>query len=218
MNAVESVRALRLLETDDDDVRFRDALIELFDGDGTVYLVSGYFTYQGYLAIRDSIEQFLERSRENQLVAIVSPASDQFSSRIALDLWNLDEHDQVTILKKSRGLHAKLYLRDGPRPKCIVGSANITQVAFKYNIELNVEFERDRVDHPDMQPFLDWVEELKETSDPLRRRDLFGPVQFGGSVINWSNKARLLPARNVALRVAPVILLIIILSSVFRVI
>lgn len=213
---IEAKPSVKLLETDDSDHRFKEALAELFAGDGTVYLVSGYFTYQGYRSIRDDIVTFLERSRDNELVAIVGPASDQFSARIAHDLWNLDEHGQVRLYKQSRGLHAKLYLRDGPEPRCIVGSANITQVAFEYNVELNVELRRADPEHPDLKQFIEWVEGIVAESEPLRRRDLLGPVLVGSSFINWSNKARLLPMRNVALRVVPVLLLVVALAGLFR--
>lgn len=206
---------VRLLDTDNSDIRFQEALAELFAEDGTIYIVSGYFTYQGYRAIREEIVAFLERSRDNELITVVSPASDQFSPRIAHDLWALDEHDQVRIYKQPRGLHAKLYLRDGPHPLCLLGSANITQVAFKYNIEINVEIARESIDHPDLRPFYEWMLKLVETSDPLRRRDLFPPYQVGGSVANWSNKARYLPKRNVALRAIPVLLLLVFFSGMF---
>lgn len=208
--------SVRLLDTNSSSVRFEEALSELFEDDGTIYLVSGYFTYQGYLAIRDDIVSFLDRSRENRLVVVVGAASDQFSSRIAFDLWKLDDNDQVKLYKFRRGLHAKLYLRDGPNPTCILGSANITQVAFRYNVELNVEITRESVEHPDIQPFRDWAVDLVESSEPLRRRDIFAPVQIAGSIANWSNKARLLPIRNVLLRVLPVLLLLILLSSLFQ--
>ncbi|WP_255192557.1 phospholipase D family protein [Natronobeatus ordinarius] len=207
---------VELLGTDDSDRRFQEALSDLFARDGTVYLVSGYFTYLGYRAIRNDIVSFLERSRDNELVAIVGPASDQFSARIAYDLWKLDDHDQVRLYKQPRGLHAKLYLRDGPEPRCIIGSGNITQVAFEYNVELNVDMRRECSDHPDIRQFLEWVDELVATSTPLRRRDIFGPVQVGSSFVNWSNKARLLPVRNVALRVIPVLLLLMLLAAMFR--
>ncbi len=216
MNEFGAQRTVELLDTDDSDRRFQEALADLFDGDGTVYLISGYFTYFGYLAIRDEIVSFLERSRDNELVVIVGPASDQFSARIAYDLWKLDDHDQVRLYKRPRGLHAKLYLRDGPEPRCIIGSGNITQVAFEYNIELNVDLHRDSCDHPDLKQFLEWIDDLVADAEPLRRRDVFGPVQIGNSVLNWSNKARLLPMRNVALRVIPVVLLIVLLAGVLR--
>ena len=209
---------MELLETDDSDRRFQEALSDLFAGDGTVYLVSGYFTYLGYRSIREDVVSFLERSPDNELVAVVGPASDQFSARIAYDLWKLDDDDQVRLYKRSRGLHAKLYVRDGPEPRCIIGSGNITQVAFEYNIELNVDFTRDSSDHPDLKQFLEWADDLVADAEVLRRRDLFGPVQIGSSFVNWSNKARLLPVRNVALRVIPILLFIVLLAGVFRVV
>lgn len=212
MTQIAAGPTVQLLDTGNTDIRFQEALADLFAEDGKIYIVSGYFTYQGYRAIRDEIVSFLERSRENELIAVVSPASDQFSPRIAYDLWNLDDHDQVHIYKQARGLHAKLYLRDGPNPTCILGSANITQVAFKYNIELNVKIKRESIDHPDLNPFLEWIEELVVSSEPLGRRDLLPPFQVGGSVVNWSNKARHLPTRNVALRAIPAVLLIIFFS------
>lgn len=216
MSATEIGSAVGRLSSNDDDRGTKEALADLFAGDGTVYIVSGYFTYQGYLAIRDDVVSFLERSRENELVVVVGPASDQFSSRIAYDLWKLDDHDQVELYKRSRGLHAKLYVRDGPEPRCIVSSANITKVAFEYNVELGVEMTRERSDHPDVRQYLDWAEDLVASSEPLRRRDVLGPVQVGSAVANWSNKAWLLPTRNVALRVIPVLLLLVFLSVTFR--
>lgn len=213
---IEDEPTIGLLGTNDSDRRFPEALADLFAGDGTVYLVSGYFTYHGYLAIRDDIVSFLERSRDNELVAVVGPASDQFSARIAHDLWALDDHGQVHLYKQPRGLHAKLYVRDGPNPRCIVGSANITQVAFEYNIELSVELTRESSEHPDLKQFLSWADELVAASEPLRRRDVIAPVQIGSSFVNWSNKARLLPTRNVALRVLPILLLLVLLAGAFR--
>lgn len=213
MTEVSAEPSVRLLDTHSSEIRFQEALSDLFAEDGTIYVVSGYFTGQGYRTIRDDIVAFLERSRENELIAVVSPAADQFSPTIAHDLWSLDEHDQVRLYKQPRGLHAKLYLRDGPNPTCILGSANITQVAFKYNIEINVQITRESVDHPDMKPFLEWFLGLVESSDPLRRRDLLAPVQVGGSIVNWSNKARHLPKRHVALRVTPVFLFVMLFSG-----
>jgi hypothetical protein len=204
-----------MLDTKTTGVRFREALSELFSEDGTVYIVSGYFTYQGYHAIRDDIVSFLKRSPENELVAVVSPAADQFSPRIAHDLWSLGYDDRVRLYKQPKGLHAKLYIRDGPKPTCILGSANITQVAFEYNTEINVEITRDSIDHPDIRMFHDWMLNLVENSEPLRRRDILAPFQVVGSVLNWSNKARYLPKRNLALRALPVLLILLFVSAFF---
>lgn len=213
---IEAEPTIELLDTDDSDCRFQEALADLFAGDGTIYVVSGYFTYLGYLAIRDNIVSFLDRSPDNELVVVIGPASDQFSARIAHDLWKLDDHDQVRLYKRSRGLHAKLYLRDGPNPRCITGSANITQVAFEYNIELNVDLTRESSEHPDMKQFIEWADELVSASEPLRRHDIFAPVLIGSSFVNWSNKARLLPMRHVVIRVIPLLLLIVLLVWLLR--
>ena len=207
---------LRLLDTDATDIRFQEALSDLFTGDGTIYIISGYFTYHGFRSIKDDIIAFLSRARENELILVVGPASDQFSARIAYDLWKIDDHDQITIYKQPRGLHAKLYLRDGPQPTYLIGSANITQVAFRYNIELNIEITSESTEDANFKPLLEWADELVARSTPLRRRDIFAPVQFGGSIRNWSNKAQLLPKRDVALRVVPVVIAILLISVLFR--
>ncbi len=208
--------SLRLLDTDATDVRFEEALSNLFTGDGTIYIISGYFTYHGFRSIKDDIIAFLDRERENELIFVVGPASDQFSARIAYDLWKIDDHDQIRIYKQSRGLHAKLYLRDGPEPTYLIGSANITQVAFKYNIELNIEVTRESTEDADFKPVLEWAEKLVAASTPLRKRDIFAPVQFGGSIRNWSNKAKLLPKRDVVIRVVPFLMAILLISVVVR--
>ncbi|WP_255171083.1 phospholipase D family protein [Natrononativus amylolyticus] len=214
--STEPTPTVGLLGTNESDRRVQEALVDLFAGDGTVYIVSGYFTYQGYRAIRGDLVSFLERSRDNELHVLVGPASDQFSARIARDLWALDDHGQVHLYKQPRGLHAKLYLRDGPDPHCIIGSANITQVAFEYNVELSLEITRESNSHPDIRSFLDWTEDALAQAEPLRRRDILGPVQVVSSFVNWSNKARLLPVRNVALRVIPVLLFAVVLAGLFR--
>ncbi|WP_254862247.1 phospholipase D family protein [Halovivax gelatinilyticus] len=216
MSAATVESNVQLLGSDAGGRRVQDSLSDIFAGDGTVYIVSGYFTYQGYRTIRDDVVSFLDRSPENELVVVVGPASDQFSARIAYDLWNLDRDGQVRLYKQPRGLHAKLYVRDGPEPTMYLGSANITQVAFEYNVELGLELTRESPGHPDLKPALEWCGDLVAASTPLRRRDLIGPVQVGSSFVNWSNKARLLPLRNVALRVLPVVLSIFVLSMLFR--
>jgi hypothetical protein len=53
--------------------------------------------------------------------------------------------------------------------------------------------------------FLRWADELVADAEPLRRHDVLAVVQVGTSLVNWSNKPRLLPARHVALKVAPVL-------------
>lgn len=213
-----TARSFELVDTDRTDLRFLDALSDLFAEDGTIYLVSGYFTYQGYLAIRDDIFSFLERNRQNELILIVGPASDQFSPRIAHELWKRDAFDQVQLFKQPRGLHAKLYFRDGPMPRIIIGSANITRVAIEYNTELNIMFGRGQANHPDIEPIREWVTGLVDSSKPLRRFDIVAPVLILSSLLNWSNKAMILPPRNVVLRAIPILLLLLLFGSIMRII
>ena len=201
----------QLIRSDPGERRVREALGDLFSGDGTIYLVVGFFTYNGFREIRDATARFLERSPENELKVVVSPSSDQFSSRIARELRQLDPDDQVELYVFERGLHAKLYLRDGPDGHVILTSANLTQVAFRYNVELGIELVGDR-EHPQIRPFVEWVDELVERARPVRRRDLLGPVQLVNTVINWTNKGRLLPVRHVARRIAPILLLALVFT------
>lgn len=88
-------------------------------------------------------------------------------------------------------------------------------MAFEYNTEINVEITRDSIDHPELKMFHDWMLNLVERSEPLRRRDILAPFQVGGSVINWSNKARYLPKRNLALRALPFLLVFLFFSGAF---
>lgn len=193
-----------------------DALGELFDGNGTICLVVGYFTYNGYRSLRGDIERFLDRSPDNELVVVVGTASDQFSPRIARDLWDMDTDGQVELYRYPLGLHAKLYLRDGPDPRMILTSANLTQVAFRYNVELGVEIATHDRDHPYIEPFRRWAEELVASAKPLRRRDLFAPIQMKNTVVNWTNKGRLLPRQYVAKRIAKAAVLVVAFAFLIR--
>ena len=202
---------VQLLPSSPDSRGIRAAIHDLFAEDGTVYLVVGFFTYNGFHEIKDEIATFLERSPENNLYVVVGPSSDQFSSRIARELWSMSDMDQVHVLKYSRGLHAKLYLRDGPNPHVILGSANLTRVAYRYNLELGIELAGPE-DHEAIESFIDWAEWLVAEAQPMTRADLLFPVQLMNAVINWSNKARLLPPRHIAKRVTPIIVLMILVT------
>lgn len=206
----DSRRTYEILDTDTTEPRFKQALSDLFDGDGTIYLVSGYFTKQGYLSLKEEIESFLDRSPDNTLKVVVGSTSDQLSPGIARDLWRMDDRGQVEIYKRPKGLHAKLYLRMGPEPECILGSANITRVAFEYNTELSLRLDGGS-DH-DLEPLQDWVDALIQDSEKLRARDVSAPALVIGSALNWSNKARLLPVSHVALRATPILLLLSLLG------
>lgn len=182
----------------------------LFDGDGTIYLITGFFTENAYRSLRDDIIDFLKRRADNTLVVVANPTADQFSKSVATDLRSLDAPGSVRLLQYPRSfLHAKLYLRDGPDPMVILGSANLTRGAFAYNLEVGLVIEGDGPDDPEVRPFLDWTEELVAESTPISRRDLFFPVRVVNSVINWLNKGRLIPARFAATKAAPLMLAIV---------
>ncbi|AFZ73607.1 phospholipase D family protein [Natronobacterium gregoryi] len=175
-----------------------EQLRTLFEGDGTIYLVTGFFTYNAYHTLRPDIEAFLSRSTENELVIVVGPTADQFSATIARDLWQLDSGEQVHLYKYPDGfLHAKLYVRTGEHPAVVVGSANLTQVAFEQNLELSAYVEGDGPDDARIEPFADWIDDLLEVCKPVRRRDLFKPVMLSKTLVNWTKKGKLLPSRAV---------------------
>lgn len=186
-----------------------DTIRDLFAGDGTIYLVTGFFTGNAYRLLRDDIADFLERSSENRLVILANPSADQFSKWVIRDLRRIEESDRLQLLKYPHGfLHAKLYVRDGPEPMAIIGSANLTRGAFDYNLELGLVVEGDGPDDPDVGRFVEWVEKVIEYSRPIKRRDLFLPVRMSMTVINWVNKGRLLPVKHVATRLTPILLVL----------
>lgn len=214
MTVTTELPEFRLLRSDTEQRECRAALSRLFGGDGTIYLIVGFFTYNGYRSIREEIIDFLERDPGNELHVVVGPATDQFSPRIAQDLRSLAAGDRVQVYTYRRGLHAKLYLRDGPDPMVIHTSANLTQVAFSYNLELGFQLVANDRSHPQIAPFIAWAEELVDRSKPMRRRDLLWIVQLLTSIANWSNKARLLPRRHIAKRMAPFLVLLVAVAIV----
>ncbi|EMA36347.1 phospholipase D family protein [Halobiforma nitratireducens] len=190
-----------------------EQLRTLFEEDGTIYLVTGFFTYNAYHTLRPDIEAFLSRSSENELVIVVGPAADQFSATIARDLWRLDSGDQVHLHKYPDGfLHAKLYVRTGEKPAVIIGSANLTQVAFEQNLELSAYVEGTGPGDERIAPFVDWIDDLLEVCEPITRRDLFKPVMLARTVTNWAKKGKLLPSRAVFGHRASYVVLVILLG------
>lgn len=191
----------------------KDAIRGLFAEDGTVYLISGFFTVNAYQALRPDIVSFLDRSPDNALVLVVGSGMDQFSADIANDLWNLDTSGSIRIYRYPHGfLHAKLYLRIGATPMAIVGSINLTRVAFEQNLELGVLIRGESVDDPRITPLVNWVNELLEECVALRRRHLLAPLRLMTTLVNWVNKGRLLPVgytvRRISFRLMFVLVLI----------
>ncbi len=195
-----------------------DALRDLLAEDGSVYIVVGFFTYNGFRVLRSEFRSFLDRSPDNTLVFIVGPASDQFSPRIARDLWAWDTAGEVKVRKQPKGLHAKLYLRTGETSHMILGSANLTRVAFEYNVELGIELRASTPSHPRIDPYVEWVEDLALAAPLLDSRDLRFPLPVYSSVVNWTNKAKLLPRQYVLRRITPYAALLVVVAVVFRLI
>lgn len=166
----------------------------LFAEDGTIYLVSGFFTYRAFERLRPEIVQFLSRSADNELVVVIGAGLDQFSPKIAHNLARMERSEQVEVLKYTDGfLHTKLYLRTGENPVAIIGSANLTTVAFTQNTELGL---RVRPDNAAFDEVLQYRDALLDASEPATGRDLFRPVMAYNTLVNWSNKGRLLPFRT----------------------
>jgi len=187
-----------------------DIFHRLFAGEGTIYLITGFFTATAYNMLRDDIIAFLERDPDNELVVLVSPAADQISTKVIHDLQKLESSGQIRLRSyPDRFLHAKLYIRDGPEPLAILGSPNLTKVAFEYNLELAFVVEGDGPDDPAIARLVAWAEEFVDACDAVRARDTFTPIRVGHSIRHWSNKARLLPARHVVSRLTPIIILIV---------
>lgn len=196
------------------DERVVDSLTRLFDEDGTVYLITGYFTSGAYQTIRPDIERFLSRSPENELVVIVSPTADQFNPSIGRDLLQLDDTGRVRVYKYPDGcLHAKLFLRTGEHPLAIVGSVNLTRAALEQNVELSVLIEGTDPSDERMEELTEWTRQLIADSEPISNTDLLRPVMVLNTISVWRNKAKLLPRKPITRQ--PVVYLLLVLIGFY---
>ncbi|SNZ11988.1 PLD-like domain-containing protein [Natronoarchaeum philippinense] len=179
------------------DNRFTERLVveavrRLFDADGTVYLATGYLTWSGYLAIRDKILEFLARSPDNRVVIVVSTGADQFSRLVATALWNLDFDDRIRLLTYRDGfVHPKLYLRDGPDPALVMGSANLTWDGLGKNLELAWYYEPDDPADPVFQSHLEWMLRFVTACDRVTPADLKRYVRLRKTIDTWTSKGRI---------------------------
>jgi phosphatidylserine/phosphatidylglycerophosphate/cardiolipin synthase-like enzyme len=173
-----------------------DAVTRLFEADGTVYLTTGYFTWSGYLTLRDSLLSFLARSPDNEVYVVVATGADQFSRLVAHALWDLDVDDRVRLLTYRDGfIHPKLYLRDGPDPALVTGSANLTWDGLGKNLELAWYYAPDERVDPVFQTHLAWVEAFIAECEPVTTDDLRRTARLRRTVDTWLSKGRLnLPA------------------------
>ncbi len=205
---------MELVSNQSADLPIEESLIRLFDENGTIYVVTGYFTTGAYQFIKPAMEEFLAREQSNELIVIVSPTVDQFAAQIGHDLRTLGEDGQVQVYKYPHGcLHAKLYLRTGPNPAAIVGSVNLTRVALKQNVELSLQIDGTDPNDERIERLTEWVTALQDESEPLTRRDMFWPVMALNSLSIWANKARLMPRNPTAYQ--PMIYLLLALVGLY---
>lgn len=169
-----------------------EAVLRLFEGDGTVYLATGYLTWSGYLAIEDALRTFLARSRENRVYVVVSASADQFSRLVARAIWELDVDDRCRLLTYRDGfIHPKLYLRDGPDPALVMGSANLTWDGLGRNLELVWYYRPDDPDDPIFRSHLDWMTRFVAACEPITEADLTRRVRLRRMTDNWLSKGRI---------------------------
>ncbi|WP_254525951.1 phospholipase D-like domain-containing protein [Natrinema caseinilyticum] len=169
-----------------------EAVRRLFDADGTVYLATGYFTWSGYLTIRDQLQTFLARSADNRVVIVVSTGADQFSRLVATTLWELDFDDRIQLLTYRDGfVHPKLYIRDGPDPALVMGSANLTWDGLGKNLELAWYYAPDDPDDPVFQSHLEWMVDFVDGCDRVTPADLTRSVRLHKTIDTWTAKGRI---------------------------
>lgn len=169
-----------------------EAVLRLFEGDGTIYLATGYLTWSGYLTIRESLLAFLMRSPDNRLVIIVSTGADQFSRLVANALWSLDFDDRIQLQTYRDGfVHPKLYLRDGDDPAFVMGSANITWDGLGKNLELVWYYEPDDPTDPIFCSHLGWMVSFVSQCDRITPDDLARRARLRKTVDTWSSKGRI---------------------------
>jgi len=169
-----------------------EAVLRLFEEDGVVYLCAGYFTWSGFLTLRDSLLEFLGRSADNEVYVVVSTGADQFSRLVANELWELDTDDQVSLLTYRDGfIHPKLYLRDGDHPALVMGSANLTWDGLGKNLELAWYYApADRTD-PIFQTHYSWVASFVAECEPVTTADLRPMVRLRRTADTWLSKGRI---------------------------
>lgn len=169
-----------------------EAVLRLFEADGTIYLATGYLTWSGYLTIRDSLQEFLVRSTNNRVVIVVSTGADQFSRMVATALWDLDVDDRMQLLTYRDGfVHPKLYLRDGDDPAFVMGSANLTWDGLGKNLELAWYYSPDRPDDSIFRSHLEWMAYFVSQCDRITPTDLTRRIRLRKTIDTWSSKGRI---------------------------
>ncbi|WP_440991772.1 phospholipase D family protein [Haloarchaeobius baliensis] len=169
-----------------------EAVMRLFEEDGTIYLTTGYFTWSGFLTIRPALVEFLARSPENELYVVVATGADQFSRLVATALWELDVDDRVHLLTYRDGfIHPKLYLRDGAQPALVSGSANLTWDGLGKNLELAWYYAPDDPSDPIFQTHLAWVVAFLQPCETITQADLARVTRLRRTTRTWLSKGRI---------------------------
>ncbi|WP_158057589.1 phospholipase D family protein [Halorussus halophilus] len=169
-----------------------EAVLRLFESDGTVYLATGYLTWSGYLTIADSLREFLARNPDNRVVIVVSTGADQFSRLVANAIWDLDVDDRCQLLTYRDGfIHPKLYIRDGEDPALVMGSANLTWDGLGKNLELAWYYRADDTDDEIFQSHLDWMHSFVGECDTVTPDDLRRSVRLRKTADTWLSKGRI---------------------------
>jgi len=168
-----------------------EAVVRLFEADGTLYLATGYLTWSGYLAFRDPLNAFLARSPDNRVYVVVSTGADQFSRLVARALWELDAAERCNLLTFRDGfIHPKLYLRDGEDPAFVMGSANLTWDGLGKNLELAWYYQPETRDDPIFQTHLSWMVEFVSECEPVTPADLARIARLSKMADTWLSKGR----------------------------
>lgn len=88
----------------------------------------------------------------------------------------------------------------------LIGSANLTLVAFEQNLEMGLVLYDESRHSAELDAIFDWVDELLAISEPVRPRNVLFPIQLARTAVNWVNKGRLVPlsqkVRRMPVRVA----------------
>lgn len=152
-----------------------DAVADLFEEDGRIYIVAGYFSLRGYNELRSSIETFLNREKDNRITLIVGTEPNQFAARIAYDLWHLNSESkgEVEILKyEGQFLHTKHYVRDAESPAVVMGSANFTKEGLEEHLELVSYYRTTDAEDPIAVQHISWFSAVIDVATPVTEEDL----------------------------------------------
>jgi len=169
-----------------------EAVTRLFESDGRLYLATGYFTWSGYLSIKAPLQSFLDADPDNEVYVVVSTGADQFSRLVANTVWGLDDADRVHLLTFRDGfIHPKLYLRDGPEPAFVIGSANLTWDGLGKNLELAWYYAPEERDDPIFQTHLAWMTAFVAACEPIVPADLSRMARLQRTSDTWMNKGRI---------------------------